>query len=340
MPRKTIADVARVAGVSKSTVSRVLGGKTRYMRAETRERVLQAINTLGYRPSVVARSLVSKRTQTVGLLISDIGNPFYHEVIRGVEDVAVAHDYSIFFCNTNYDPARSRQHFHSLVDKQVDGVLFMASGDYSSWTLDEAAQHALPLVLVDWNVEDAPPQSLLSKITLNFVPGIHEAIAHLVSLGHTRIAHVSGPHKLATARKRKQAFLDAMEKHGLDAAQAPVIEGDLRVAGGRQALGAILEIAPRPTAVLAANDLTALGLLWEARNRDISVPEQLSIVGLDDITLASQVTPALTTVSLPRYDLGKIAMQLLLEMLQSGECFTRRVDTRLVIRQSTAPSPA
>ena len=252
MSRKTIADVARAAGVSKSTVSRVLGGKTRYMKAETRERVLQAINTLGYRPSVVARSLISKRTLTAGLLISDIGNPFYHEVIRGVEDVAVAHDYSIFFCNTNYDPARSKRHFHSLVDKQVDGVLFMASGDYSQWTLIEAARHSLPLVLVDWSLAEVPPQALLSNITLDFESGIREAVAHLVSLGHRRIAHVSGPESLETARKRKEAFLAALQDYGLASTEALVIEGNLRVEGGRQALDAILNATPRPTAVLAA----------------------------------------------------------------------------------------
>ncbi len=339
MSRKTIADVARAAGVSKSTVSRVLGGKTRYMKAETRERVLQAINTLGYRPSVVARSLISKRTLTAGLLISDIGNPFYHEVIRGVEDVAVAHDYSIFFCNTNYDPARSKRHFHSLVDKQVDGVLFMASGDYSQWTLIEAARHSLPLVLVDWSLAEVPPQALLSDIILDFESGIREAVAHLVSLGHRRIAHVSGPESLETARKRKEAFLAALQDYGLASTEALVIEGNLRVEGGRQALDAILNATPRPTAVLTANDLTALGLLWEARQRGIGVPEQLSIVGLDDITLASQVTPSLTTISLPRYDLGKIAMQMLLEMLQTpGKCLSRQVKTHLVVRQSTAPA--
>jgi LacI family transcriptional regulator len=339
MPRAKIADVARVAKVSKSTVSRVLSGNTDYMRDETRERVLSAIAALNYRPSGVARSLVLKRTHTVGLLISDVGNPFYSEVIHGAEDVAIAHGYGLFLCNTNYDLQRGWVYIQSLADKQVDGVLILSSSMSDEWLL-ELARHQIPAVVVDWNVRQAVA-SALHVITQDFETGIQEAADHLVGLGHRRLAHVSGPLDLETSRIRRDAFLKALAVNGIDSAQVQVVEGNLRTDGGRRALAQLLELPTRPTAVFAANDLTAIGIIWAVRDCGLRVPEDLSVVGLDNIQLATEITPALTTVALQRYELGSMCMQMLLDLRSSKhscpETSHSEMVSHLVVRQSTAP---
>ncbi|MCX8061699.1 MAG: LacI family transcriptional regulator [Anaerolineales bacterium] len=334
MNRVTIKDVANRAGVSKTTVSHVLN-KTRAVEETTRAKVLQAIEELGYRPSQVARSLISKRTKTAGLLISDVSNPFYPDVILGVEEVAFAEDYSIFLCNTNYDLERGLKLVQSLVDKSVDGILFMSSS-MSLQMVKEAVENQIHVVVLDW--EDSNLQDMASTITINFESGIQQAVRHLVESGHQRIAHISGPLNLWTAQVRRNAFLKALEQNGLDPQQAVIIEGDLRIEGGRKAFDQLNQISPRPTAVVAANDLMALGVLWAARNAGLELPRDLSVVGLDDIDLASKVSPSLSTVALPRREIGKMAMRILLDMIREGKEATKAqvtVDTTFVLRQST-----
>jgi LacI family transcriptional regulator len=321
MSRATIADVARIAKVSKSTVSRVLSGNTIYIRDETRERVLSAVAALNYRPSGIARSLVSKRTHTVGLLISDVGNPFYSDVIHGAEDVAIAHGYGLFLCNTNYDVQRGWAYIQSLIDKQVDGVLIASSSMSNDW-LFELAKHQIPAVVVDWNVRQAIPSAFHIR----------------------RLAHVSGPLELETSCIRRDAFLKALARNGIDPAQAQVVEGNLRTDGGRRAMAQLLALPMWPSAVFAANDLTAIGIIWAVRDYGLRVPEDISVVGLDDIQLAAEITPALTTVALQRYELGQICMQKLLDLRSSQhprpEISHSEMVSHLVIRQSTAPPRA
>lgn len=334
MKRVTITDVAKQAGVSKSTVSHVLN-QTRFVEEITRQKVQFAIENLGYRPSNIARSLVSKRTQTAGLLISDVGNPFYHEVIRGVEEIALAHGYSVFLCNTRYDLNLGTKFIHSLIDKSVDGILFMSSS-MSIEMIEEVVQNQIQAVVMDWGIPQV--ENLATTIHIDFAKGIRQAVKYLVELGHTHIAHVSGPIDLWTARARRDIFLAALMENGLDSNQAIVIEGNLRIDGGRRAFEKLIHASPRPTAVFTANDLTALGIIWAARNYGLNIPEQLSIIGLDDIELASEVNPTLTTVALPRHEIGKLAMQLLLELINNPDKpgdQQHEVSTQLYIRQSS-----
>lgn len=335
MKRVTITDVAIQAGVSKSTVSHVLN-QTRFVEEATRYKVLSAIENLGYRPSNIARSLVSKRTQTAGLLISDVGNPFYHEVIRGVEEIALTHGYSVFLCNTRYDLNLGTKFIHSLIDKSVDGILFMSS-NMSIEMIEEVIQNQIQAVVMDWG--NPQVEKIATTIHIDFAEGIRQAIRYLVELGHTHIAHVSGPGDLWTAQTRKELFLSALKEHGLHPDQALIVEGNLRIDGGQRAYEQLIHASPRPTAVFAANDLTALGIIWAARNNGLNIPEQLSIIGLDNIELASEVNPSLTTVALPRNEIGRLAMQLLLELINNPEKIgdqQHTVSTHLYIRQSTA----
>jgi LacI family transcriptional regulator len=337
MKRITIKDVALRSGVSKSTVSHVIN-KTRFVEDNTRQKVLQVIRDLNYRPSSIARSLVSQRTGTAGLLISDVGNPFYHDVILGVEEVALANGYSIFLCNTGYDLNRGMKYIHSLVDRLVDGIMFMSS----SMDIDmvkEVHANSIQSVVLDWGGTNV--SEMAATITIDFNTGICEAVRHLVKLGHERIAFAGGSSSLWTARIRKQAFLESTTVCQPTVEAIILPEGNLRIEGGYKAFEELDCLTPRPKAVIAANDLTALGIMWAAHNAGYKLPEDLSIIGLDDIDLASRVTPALTTIALPRFDIGRLAMNNLLALIRepSQPKNNQVVATRLIVRESTTTAP-
>jgi DNA-binding LacI/PurR family transcriptional regulator len=337
LSRPTIADVAQAAGVSKSTVSRVLMGNLAYMRDDTRQRVEQAITALNYSPSSVARSLVTKRTHTVGLLVSDVGNPFYPEVIHSVEDVALAHGYDVFLCNTNYNPERGLQILRSLIAKQVDGVMIMSSSMSDEWVI-ELVKQEVPTVVLDWQISHLAGE--VSTIKVDFETGVREAAAHLIELGHRRFAHISGPLNMRTSLLRRDAFLKALADFNVDPAAVVIIEGDLRIESGRKALNQLMALNPRPTAVFTANDMMALGLIWAAREVGLQIPRDLSVVGLDNIRLAAEINPPLTTIALPQSEIGRLAMESLLELFDrrknaQEDGLALQVDTHLVIRNST-----
>lgn len=333
MKRVTITDVALRSGVSKSTVSHVLN-QTRFVEDHTRQKVLQAIRELNYRPNSIARSLVSQRTGTAGLLISDVGNPFYHDVILGVEEVALTNGYSIFLCNTGYDLLRGMKYIHSLVDRLVDGVMFMSS-NMNIDMIQEVHANSIQSVVLDWGGTNV--SEMAATITINFKTGICEAVQHLVEFGHKRIAFAGGPTSMWTAKIRKQAFLKAIEECQPFVQGVILTDGNLRIEGGYQVFEELSQLDPRPTAVIAANDLTALGIMWASRNAGYDLPDDLSVIGLDDIDLASRVTPTLTTIALPRYEIGRLAMQNLLSLIRepTQPKDDQVVDTHLIVREST-----
>ncbi|MCP4141824.1 MAG: LacI family transcriptional regulator [Chloroflexi bacterium] len=336
MARITITDVARMAGVSKATVSRVMNGNYGYIKDETREKVLDAIQKLEYRPSSVARSLASNRTQTTGILVSDVGNPFYANVIHGVEDVAFEHGYDLFLCNTNYDEERGLAIVQSLIDKRVDGVFIMSSSMSNDW-IRELNKNSIPSVILDWQVTMEAP--CVAEIQIDYEVGIKQAVEHLIELGHQRFAHISGPLSLETARDRKDAFVYHLAENGIDKDQIVIVEGDLKIEGGRKALPEILASPIKPTAIFTANDMTAMGVIGASRRANIRIPEDISLVGLDDTWLAAQMDPPLTTVALPNYYIGKLAMETLLKILErskdNSEQIKEVVSTELVIRETT-----
>lgn len=329
----TIEDVAAAAGVSKATVSRVISGTFAHIRPETRRRVEEAIQSLNYRPSAVARSLTSRRTFTVGMLVSDVANPFYGEVIHGVEDEAISVGYNVLLANTNYDTGRGMALVRSLIDRRADGVLIMSSSASDEW-LEELARSGIAAVVLDWARRDIEN---VSCIEIDFRPGIVEAAALLVELGHKRIGHVAGPLDLKTSRDRRDAFLDALDARGLPRARVLIATGPLTIEGGREAWRMLREERHAPTGIFCANDLMALGVLSAARSEGLRVPGDLSIIGLDDIWLAAQFDPPLTTVALPRYEIGSLAMRMLLDLLGGFPPERRVVTTSLVVRRSTGP---
>jgi len=330
----SIRDVARAAGVSTATVSHVIN-KTRFVSDEVRARVLEAVESCGFYPNAHARSLASGRSQIIGLLISDIANPFFPELVKSIEAAAFEHGYDVVLANTNYDPERTSHYVRRLIERKVAGVALMTS-ELDPALVRELARREVPVVFLDPR-ETGP---LMSDLRVDYETGIEEAIRHVVSLGHEDIAVIGGPSHLRSAARRLEAFRASMGRY-LPDAPLRIHQGDFKLAGGRRAAREILEGSERPTAVITANDMMALGAMAEFRDAGLEIPRDISIVGFDDIAFAALANPPLTTVCLPRDELGRRAVEALLETISHPEQQRGDVSipTHLIIRSSTARAP-
>ena len=329
----SIKDVAREAGVSTATVSHVINN-SRFVTAETRARVLSAIARCDYYPNAHARSLASGRSQILGLLISDIANPFFPELVKSIEAAAFEHGYDVVLSNTNYDPARTSHYVRRLIERKVAGVALMTS-EMEMALVDELARRHVSVVFLDLDT----PGVNMSNLRVDYRGGIEEAVRHLTELGHTRLAFIGGPARLHSAVERRAAFC-ASVAHYLPALPAPVIyEGDFKLVGGARAARKILARKVRPTAVVTANDMMAFGAMQAFQAAGLGVPEDISLVGFDDVAFAALSNPPLTTVCLPRPELGRRAVEALLATIAHPERMgvELHVPTYLVVRGSTAP---
>jgi DNA-binding LacI/PurR family transcriptional regulator len=325
----SMKDIAERVGVSITTVSHALNG-TRSVAPETRRKIEEVIRELGFYKNMHARCLVRGRSDFLGLIVSDIGNPFFPEVIKSFESAALENGFDLLLCNTNYEPRRTELAVRKMIGNKVRGVAVMTS-EFAP-ALAELAHH-VPVVFLDVG----PVQSLTSNIRVDYSQGIFEAIGHLCELGHTEIAFIAGPQNLRSAVTRRRAFLDAVEKMGLPSHRT--LEGNHKVDGGTTAVRALLQEHPFPTAILCSNDLTAIGAMRALHEAGVKVPEDVSVVGFDDIDFAQIAHPPLTTVSLPRDWLGSLAFQALHKLFSHkaahGDEFV--IETHLVKRHSTAP---
>jgi LacI family transcriptional regulator len=325
----TIREVAAKAGVSIATVSYVLNG-SRKVRPQTEQRVLWAAKELGYAPNSAARSLVSGRSSIVGLVVPDIGNPFFPEITKAFQEAAGMAGLETMVMNTNYDEQRTRDAVDRLLSLQVPGAAFLTS-QVGPQVRDMLATKRIVAVYLDHDVAGAH----ISNIALDYVHGIHAAVEHLVELGHKRIGFIGGPVHGASAQRRKQAFLDAAAR--ADGVEVRTADSDFSVQGGYFSCSKLINTFAA-TALVAANDLMAIGALHCAYDRQISVPSQLSIIGFDDISFAQFTQPALTTVAVPRAEVGRLAFQALRALIidpgQAGREY--EVKTSLIVRQTTA----
>jgi LacI family transcriptional regulator len=330
----SIKDVAREAGVSTATVSHVINN-SRFVSEETRARVLEAVERCDYYPNAHARSLASGRSHILGLLISDIANPFFPELVKSIESAAFERGYDVVLSNTNYDSERTSHYVKRLIERKVSGVALMTS-ELDATLVDELARRQVPVVFLDL---DAPGVNM-SNLCIDYREGIDEAVRHLVALNHRRLAFIGGPKRLRSAIKRRDAFREAVARYLPGAPPPPVYEGDFKLEGGRRAARAILAEKRLPTAVMAANDMMALGAMQEWRAAGLHIPSDISIVGFDDIAFAALCDPPLTTVCLPRTELGRRAVEALMAALEHPERVgvEVRVPTYLVERASTAPA--
>ncbi|HEV2277947.1 MAG TPA: LacI family DNA-binding transcriptional regulator [Acidobacteriaceae bacterium] len=327
-----IREVARLARVSTATVSRTINGSDK-VTPETKERVQRAIEELKFYPNTWARALGSGRSRLYGLIISDITNPFFPELVKSFEDVAVQHGQEVLVANTSYDPARMEGCVSRMLQRKVDGVAIMTS-EMDARLVEEFESRGIPLVFLDTgNVRE-----LASNIVVDYAAGVRAAIEHLLGLGHSDIAFIAGPATLQSARIRRNAFVQAMQKAGLNAEL--IEQGNHQVNGGQEAMVRLLAGRPRPTAVLTSNDMTAIGALGAIHEAGLRVPEEISIAGFDDIALSAFTQPALTTVKLSREEIARLAFRSLYNIRHEGGMGSElSVQPTLVVRRSTGPAP-
>ncbi|WP_345808013.1 catabolite control protein A [Bacillus pumilus] len=332
MNNVTIYDVAREANVSMATVSRVVNGNPN-VKPTTRKKVLEAIDRLGYRPNAVARGLASKKTTTVGVIIPDISSIFYSELARGIEDIATMYKYNIILSNSDQNTDKELHLLNTMLGKQVDGIVFMG-GNITDVLVEEFKRSPVPIVLAA-SVEE---QAQTPSVNINYEQAIYDSVQLLVEKGHKRIAFVSGPMSEPINSMRKLAgYKRALEEASIAFDDALVAEGDYSYDSGIESLAHLLEHSDKPTAVIAATDEMALGVIHGAQDRGVSIPEDLEVIGFDNTRLSLMVRPQLTTVVQPTYDIGAVAMRLLTKLMNKEQVDDQIVELphRIEERQST-----
>ncbi len=329
----TIRDVAKVAGVSTATVSNVLNN-TGKVGSATRRLVISTVRKLGYIRDFHARHLASHDRRTLGIIVSDIENPFFPEVIKSFEIRARQLGYDAILSDTNYDPRRTREAAERMMEHKVRGVAIMTS-EISLRLVNELARRKIAVTFLDL----APVQGYMSNLRIDYLSGVEQIVAYLHQNGHRHIAFVAGRAGLKSNLERLQAYERSMRGLGLE--PGPVLRGDLRFEGGFAAGVAIAKLSPRPTAVMAVNDLTAVGVIKGLLNTGCRVPQDISVTGFDKTRLAEYCNPSITTVDIHRETLGQLAADALHELSStlSPQGKEYRISSELIIGQSSGPSP-
>jgi LacI family transcriptional regulator len=338
--RVTIKDVAQSAGVSVTTVSNVLNGRTAAMTAETLHRVQETIQALGYRPSSVARSLVTSRTATIGVVIAEIETAVFLQTLNFIEPIARNAGYNILL-TTTHSPDDEKQAIDLLLESQVDGIVTLSTSKYLDDNyLDELPSSTPPMVLFN----RPATYDRFDQINVDNINGVIKAIDHLVQLGHRRIAHLYGPTNRGSTEERLKGYRMGLDKHNLEHNEAYVCPGNFEASPETwaQSTRELLELNPRPTAIIGSNDRVAAIAMKTVQNAGLRVPQDMSIIGIDDQPFCIYLSPTLTTVDMSIIEIGKRAIQMLLDRISEKRTTTERVTLRcpLVIRESTGPAPA
>lgn len=328
----TIKNIARAAKVSHSTVSRALHNSP-LVKQETADRIRQIAYTIGYRPSAVARSLVTKKTKTIGIVVTMIADPFIAEVVSGIEETANDHGYSVFLANSNADPEREVKVVQSFHERRVDGILVTASR-VGALYMPLLTQMNVPIVLIN----NQHPSEFVHSVCIDNVTASCEAAQHLIGMGHRRIAYISDQHGFQSDTERSAGYRRALEMADIPFLPELIAHGDGKAEGGMGAMEKLLAMPEPPTAVFCYNDMSALGALRAIRARNLNVPDDISVVGFDDLFITSYTDPMLTTIRQPRRQMGRMAMEILLQLFSGSETETKiRVQGQLIVRESTAP---
>ncbi|MEE1920656.1 LacI family DNA-binding transcriptional regulator [Pseudomonas sp. 148P] len=331
----TIKDVAALAGISYTTVSHVLN-KTRPVSEPVRLKVEAAIAELDYVPSAVARSLKARSTATIGLLVPNSVNPYFAELARGIEDACERNGYCVILCNSDDNPQKQRSYLRVLLEKRIDGLIVASVGEDRD-LLDSLSSVRTPMVILDRALEGVDAD----LVRIDHEQGAYLATRHLLDLGHTDIACINGPADTSVATLRLAGFHRALNEAGVKPEAGRVVNSDFTSLGGYGAAANLLR-GSRPTAIFAGNDMIGMGVLRAAAERDISVPDELSVIGFDDIQMCQYVYPALTTVGQSIRDLGEMAASVLLRRISGPGPVAveqRIVAPKIVLRESTGPSP-
>lgn len=332
----TMKDIARLAGVSTSTVSHVIN-KTRFVSDEIAERVNQAAQELNYAPSALARSLKMNRTKTIGMLVTTSTNPFFGEVVKGVERSCYQQGYNLILCNTEGDPERMRASINTLLQKRVDGVILMCPTLIGE-RIDMFERYPdIPVVVMDWG----PMLFAADKIQDNSFQGGYMATRHLIACGHKEIGCITGPLIGQQAQQRYEGYKRAVLEAGLAINPDWVVESDFECEGGYAAFNTMRQRGPLPTAIFVGNDMMAMGVINAASEHGVMIPQDVSLIGYDDIHIAKFMTPPLTTIHQPKYRLGKAAVETLLHKLAHQERAPQvvQLEPELVVRTSIKNQP-
>ncbi|KIE22639.1 transcriptional regulator [Vibrio sinaloensis] len=309
----TMKDIAKLAGVSTSTVSHVIN-KSRFVSEEISERVNKAATELNYTPSALARSLKVNRTKTIGMLVTTSTNPFFGEVVKGVERSCYQQGYNLILCNTEGDNARMRESINTLLQKRVDGLILMCSS-LEGERIDVFEKYSdIPVVVMDWG----PMLFTSDKIQDNSLRGGYIAAKHLIDVGHKSIGCITGPLIKHQAQMRYEGYKRALNEAELDFNPNWIVESDFECEGGYEAFNQMFAKGKLPSAIFVSNDMMAMGVINAAHEKGIRIPEDLSIIGYDDIQISKFMTPALTTIHQPKYRLGKAAVEALLQRLNNS----------------------
>lgn len=325
-------DVAERAGLSVSTVSHVINN-TRAVSDDSRQRVRSAMEDLGYKPNALARSLRRRKTNTLGMIVPDSANPFFAEVARAIEDASFAHNYSVILCNSEGNLEKQEAYTNVLIENRVAGILFVAAG-ISTELVNDLEQRRVPLVVVDREV----PGVEVDTVMTNHGQGGCLATQHLIDLGHRRIACIAGNSEVSPSAERVTGYRRSLEDNSLAYDKCLVVKGDFQYESGYEATTQLLALEDPPSAIFACNDLMAVGCISAARQLGLRVPDELSVVGFDDVRLASFTNPTLTTIAQPIAEIGALATKMLLERLLDLDTPPRieRLPTVLHVRRSTA----
>lgn len=326
----TIRDVAEQAGVSIATVSRVLNKQTPVSPA-TRKKVEQAIKQLNYQPNYLGRNLRRSETRIILLVLQNISNSFYSKVIKGIEDLGHKYGYSVLICNTDSEPERERSFLDLLVNRLVDGVILMEP-EVDSEELTEIGKD-YPIVQCCEYKEGA----VVPHISIDNIAAGHTAVNHLIKLGHKRIGMISAYNRLLSALQREEGYKRALAEAGIEFDPNLIKYGSYGFTGGLRACKEFLKMEEKPTAVFAVSDITAIGAIKAIKEEGLKIPEDIAVVGFDNTSIASMYDPQLTTISQPRYDLGKISMEILLQLIEGKSLASKDLylEHELIIREST-----
>lgn len=329
----SIAEIAQICGVSKATVSRVINNISQGVGPETREKVLKTIRELNYRPNALARSVATSKSGTIGLIIPDVSNFFYPKIIRGVTDYMDSCGYSVIVANSDYDPEREAQQLLRLVDRRVDGIL-LCSGVSNKDFLCDFRKHNIPLALLGRNFDNSCSDA---SIIGNNVRGAYKSASYLLKNGSRRVVYVEGNPHIAGSKQRLQGYYQAHQEFGIAVREEFIISGEYSIAFGQEIARKLLDSGMEFDAIMTGSDLIAIGLLSELKRAGVRVPEDVQLIGFDNIELTSMVTPALSTISKPHYQMAQHISEQLIRIIQ-GETIPLPhtvVEPELILRETT-----
>lgn len=327
----TIKDVAAKAGVSPATVSRVVGNYG-YVSEKTRRKVLSAIEELGYRPDSIARSLVTRATHTIGLVVTDITNPFFAHLVRGVEEVTWQHGYTLILANTDEDVQREEAIIQTLQEKRVDAFIVVPASSQAAPHLQEVVSEGIPLVLADRSVQDLA----VDTVMVDNEDGAHRAVSHLIRLGHRRIGIVLDNLKITTNEERLAGYRQALLENGLPLEESLIQSCRYTQHSAYELVSTMLAGAERSTALFTANNFMTIGAIQAIREAGLRIPQDIALVGFDDLEWNQVYAPYLTAVAQPVFEIGNIAAQRIIAQLKGEEnsVMEIRLKTKFIVRQS------